>query len=55
MHGTNAVSLDAICTCKECDHDKAVDCVSAGCNCCKGTSHSMIMDGMEGFLPGDKK
>ena len=47
----NGVSLDSICTCKICDHDLARDCISGDCSCCSGSNHSMVMDGMEGFLP----
>jgi putative phosphoribosyl transferase len=47
----SGVSLDSICTCKICDHDLARDCISGDCSCCSGSNHSMVMDGMEGFLP----
>ena len=45
-------SLENICTCKECDHDYATDCMS--CTCCEPVPHSMVMDGMEGFEPRGK-
>lgn len=48
---SNTASLDSICTCKTCNHSLARDCMGAGCNCCKGSSHSMVMDGIEGFAP----
>ena len=47
---TSGVALDSICTCKICDHDLARDCISGDCSCCSGSDHSMVMDGMEGFL-----
>jgi putative phosphoribosyl transferase len=49
----SAASLENICTCKECDHDFATDCV--GCECCEPGTHSMVMDGMEGFDPKGKE
>jgi hypothetical protein len=51
---TGGVSLDSICTCKICNHDLARDCISATCGCCKESNHSMVMDGIEGFLPEEK-
>ena len=48
---TSGVSLDSICTCKICNHDLARDCISGDCSCCSGSNHSMVMDGLEGFLP----
>jgi hypothetical protein len=50
----DAVSFDSICTCKTCSHSLARDCINAGCICCKESNHSMVMDGMEGFLPEEK-
>jgi hypothetical protein len=52
--GSDAIPFDSICTCKTCSHNQAVDCINAGCNCCKGSNHSMVMDGIEGFLPEEK-
>lgn len=49
----DAVSLDSICTCKTCGHSRARDCINAACSCCGESNHSMVMDGMEGFLPKD--
>jgi putative phosphoribosyl transferase len=49
----SAASLENICTCKECDHDYATDCMS--CTCCEPGTHSMVMDGMEGFEPRGKE
>jgi hypothetical protein len=46
-------SRDAICTCKTCNHEIARDCLKSDCNCCK--DHSMIMDGIEGFVSTSKK
>jgi hypothetical protein len=49
------VPYENICTCKRCDHGLARDCVKLGCRCCKKENHSMVMDGIEGFLPTDKE
>gem|GEM_PF-6812502 len=46
-------SLETICTCKICNHGLARDCLSADCACCSKISHSMVMDGIEGFLHKD--
>ncbi len=43
------IARDAICTCKSCNHEIAMDCMKAGCTCCKKINHSMILDGIEGF------
>jgi hypothetical protein len=48
---TSTVSFDSVCTCKICNHRFAKNCIAPGCDCCMGTSHSMIMDGIEGFAP----
>jgi hypothetical protein len=32
----------------------ARDCVNTGCSCCSRNNHSMVMDGIEGFLPEEK-
>ena len=48
-------SRDAICTCKSCNHEIARDCLKSDCNCCKEADHSMIMDGIEGFVSPSKK
>lgn len=48
-------SRDAICTCKTCNHEIARDCLKSECSCCKETDHSMIMDGIEGFVSTSKK
>lgn len=48
-------SRDAICTCKMCDHEIARDCLKSACICCKETDHSMIMDGIEGFVSTTQK
>ena len=52
--GMNAVPFDSICSCKVCNHSVATDCVNTGCSCCDRSNHSMVMDGMEGFLPEEK-
>jgi putative phosphoribosyl transferase len=49
----SAASLENICTCKECDHDYATDCMS--CECCEPGTHSMVIDGSEGFDPKRKE
>jgi hypothetical protein len=49
----SAASLENICRCKECDYDYATDCMS--CTCCEPGTHSMVMDGMEGFEPKGKE
>ncbi len=49
------VPFQSVCTCKICDHGLARDCVKSGCKCCKKESHSMVMDGIEGFLPTDRE
>jgi hypothetical protein len=49
------VPFESVCTCKECDHGLARDCAKSGCRCCKKENHSMVMDGIEGFLPTDRK
>jgi hypothetical protein len=48
-------SRDSICTCKTCNHQIARDCLKSDCSCCKGTDHSLIMDGIEGFVSTSKK
>ena len=47
------VSLENVCTCKECSHDYARDCTA--CICCKPDNHSMVLDGIEGFAPKGKE
>jgi hypothetical protein len=43
--------VDAICTCDICaNHNSAKECVESDCKCCGKENHSMIMDGMEGFV-----
>jgi hypothetical protein len=48
-------SRDAICTCKTCNHEIARDCLKSDCSCCNEIDHSMIMDGIEGFVSTSKK
>jgi hypothetical protein len=43
----SVVSPENICTCKDCSHDYVRDCDS--CKCCTPDSHSMLLDGIEGF------
>jgi hypothetical protein len=40
---------DSICTCKSRNHAIASDYLDASCTCCRECSHSMVLDGMEGF------
>jgi hypothetical protein len=43
--------VDAICTCNICsNHDTSRKCIEFGCKCCTVENHTMIMDGMEGFV-----
>jgi hypothetical protein len=49
------VPFESVCTCKKCNHGLARDCVKSGCKCCKKGNHSMVMDGIEGFLPIDRE
>lgn len=43
--------FDSPCTCKICNHDLARDCIKSDCNCCSSVTHSMVLDGIEGFPP----
>ena len=47
----NETAFDAVCTCRQCNHDLVRDCLKVLCICCKGSSHSMVLDGIEGFPP----
>ena len=49
------VSRDTVCTCQECNHDLARDCIKLKCTCCKADAHSMILDGMIGYGTAHKK
>jgi hypothetical protein len=49
--GSNAASLENMCTCKICNHSLARDCIDANRSCCTRSNHSMIVDGIEGFRP----
>lgn len=49
------VPFESVCTCKTCDHGLARDCAKSGCTCCNKENHSMVMDGIEGFLPTDSE
>lgn len=49
------IPYESVCTCKECNHGLARDCAKSGCRCCKDVDHSMVMDGIEGFLPTDSQ
>lgn len=51
----NQVSRDTVCTCKECDHGLARDCLKINCTCCNPESHSMILDGIVGLAPMSKR
>jgi hypothetical protein len=48
---TNQIPFDSVCTCITCDHGLVRDCIKVKCTCCKEASHSMILDGIEGFPP----
>jgi predicted alpha/beta-hydrolase family hydrolase len=47
MGSASDLSLENVCTCKECNHGYAKDCKS--CFCCQPDNHSMVLDGIEGF------
>jgi len=49
------VSRDTVCTCQECNHNLARDCIKLKCTCCKADTHSMILDGMIGYGTAHKK
>lgn len=46
--------VDSVCTCPSCDHKIASECVKTNCSCCKEIDHSMVLDGMEGFMRQEK-
>lgn len=49
------VSRDTVCTCQECNHNLARDCIKLKCTCCKADTHSMVLDGMIGYGTTHKK
>lgn len=49
------LSRDTVCTCQECNHDMARDCMKIKCMCCNKASHSMILDGIVGFANISKR
>ena len=51
----NQIGRDTVCTCKECDHGLARDCLKINCTCCNQESHSMILDGIVGLAPISKR
>lgn len=51
----NKMGRDTACTCKECDHGFARDCLKISCTCCNTESHSMILDGIVGLAPISKR
>jgi len=51
----NKIGRDTACTCKECDHGLARDCLKIKCECCNQESHSMILDGIVGLAPISKR
>ena len=53
--GNNQLGRDTVCTCKECDHGFARDCLKIKCTCCNQESHSMILDGIVGLAPISKR
>jgi hypothetical protein len=46
--------VDSVCTCTSCDHKIASECLKTNCTCCKEIDHSMVLDGMEGFMTQEK-
>jgi hypothetical protein len=46
--------VDSICNCASCNHKVASECIKANCSCCKEINHSMVLDGIEGFIPQRK-
>lgn len=46
--------IDSACTCSACDHKIATECLKSNCSCCKDGDHSMVLDGMEGFMTNRK-
>jgi len=53
--GVDPTSFENVCTCKACNHDLARDCFKVKCRCCTIENHTMIMDGIEGFVPTDRE
>src|SRR3990172_6850858 len=53
--GENMIGRDTACTCKQCDHGFARDCLKINCTCCNQESHSMILDGIVGLAPISKR
>ena len=53
--GNNQLGRDTACTCKECDHGLARDCLKIDCTCCNQESHSMTLDGIVGLAPISKR
>lgn len=51
----NQIGRDTVCTCKKCDHGLARDCLKINCECCNQESHSMILDGIVGLAPLNKR
>ena len=49
------LSRDTVCTCQECNHGMARDCMKIKCMCCNEASHSMILDGIVGFANISKR
>ena len=49
------VPFETVCTCEICNHGLARDCAKSECKCCTNENHSMVMDGIEGFLPTDRE
>jgi hypothetical protein len=41
---------DSVCTCVSCDHKITSECIKASCSCCRDINHSMVLDGIEGFM-----
>lgn len=52
---TSKAFLDSLCTCKICDHRLTRNCVEESCTCCGKNDHSMVLDGIEGFVADNEK
>jgi hypothetical protein len=46
--------VDSTCTCRSCNHKITSECIKSTCSCCKAADHSMVLDGMEGFMTKGK-
>ncbi len=53
--GLDEISRDTVCSCKNCNHGLARDCLKLRCTCCKKYDHNMVLDGMIGYGDVHKK